>query len=341
MKFNAFRVFIVRDEETLRSLRSNTLDEGLEEFPACDPEASQWRKLGFVRPLPDVDSYMFDSANKSRAMIVETRERILPANTINRVVRERADKLAQTQGYKVNKKHMAQIKDEVVATLLPKSHIKTTQTWVVLFNDYLVVGTASPKVCDEITALLADACRATWQNRSFKLERFDPTGASTKWMTDLALNGCDIASRERCKDDDGDEDRFSPRDSATLYSSGKGGGLVKVKDIPMDEDDVQQKLAAGWLVKDMAVMYETSLLFTLTHSCIFKSFKFSDIVLNDNLNEESDNTLENMLDSALALFAGEVSRMLHCLRNGFDLIHPKQGTVNVDDSFLDEPDDEL
>lgn len=337
MKFNAFHVFTVKDTDTLRSLRSNTLDEGLEEFPACDPELSQWRKLGFVQPMPDVDCYYFDGANKSRAMIVETRERVLPANTINRVVRERAEKLAQAQGYKVNKKHMAQLKDEVIATLLPKSHIKVTQVWVVIFNDYLVVGTASPKLCDEITSLLAEACRATWEDRSFKIERFDPRGAATKWMTALAFDGRDIASRERCDD----EDVFSPRDSATLYSSGKNGGVMKVKDIPMDADEVQQKLADGWLVKDMAVMFESSLLFTLTHSCIFKGFKFSDIVLNEKLDEENENTIGAMLDSGLALFTGYVGRMLNVLGDGFDLIYPKQGTVEVDDSFLNEQDDEL
>lgn len=274
--------------------------------------------------------------------MVETRERVLPSNTVNRVVRERAEKLAEQQGHAVNKKHMAQIKDDVISILLPKSHIKTTQNWVVIANDYLIVGTASPKHCDEITALLGDACRATWKDPSFKLEKLDPRGASTRWLTALAINSTDAET------DEDDLSHFNTRDSATLYSSGKHGGVIKVKDIDMSNDAVQEKLAEGWLVKDMAVMYRSSLLFTLTHSCIFKGFKFSDVVLSEKMDDENDNSLESRLDSALALFSGEVARMLNQLADEFEVIFPStdddhsglDGDEDVDNEFM-TGDDEL
>lgn len=351
MQIKAFHVFRVVDNDTIKTFRSKVLEEALSDFPACDPVSSQWRRMGFVVTVEQAEEpeYAFEGPHGSRAMCIELRERVLPANTVNRIVRERAEKLAAQQGYKVNKRDYAQIKDDVIQDLLPRSHIKSSRSWLVYYGGYLIVGTSSPKACDEIIATLADAVRTKLPKRPFKLERFDVTTAATRWLTDLAFNGQDIRWRgihQPQDQEDCPEDLFVPREAATLYSSGKDGGLMKVKDIPMDSDSVVEKLNEGWLVKDMAVQWEDSLLFTLTHSCIFKGFKFSDIVINEKLDEENEASAVQALDSALALFCGHVYKMLGILQEGFELIQPRQveNDVSVDgEDFCEaeEDDDEL
>lgn len=155
---NALMYVIKNDEETgLISLTNEDFVEAIDNTPARDPEGSQWRSLGFTAPLSTMpDALTFQGASGLVYAIGLYAERILPASVINERVQERVNDIEDKEMRKAYRKERMQIKDDVVAELLPKSYIRRTSIPVIYHgpSGTLAIGTSSQKRADEILGLL-------------------------------------------------------------------------------------------------------------------------------------------------------------------------------------------
>lgn len=290
-------VFRITDNAT-KKLLSN-LGLFITEPTIGDPDKTQWARAGFAQhpclTLPG-DSPVFTAADGTRVVIVELRERILPGKVIKKKLAERIDDITERQGKKPNRKEIAGMKDEIVAELLPTSHIKPTEVHIVVKGEYLIICTTSARLVDLCLVLLKGA----YPNNELHIEHIAKGREPAKWMLDLLL-------------------AYSP--GGGEFNSGKSVALrnedkatARFKDMSLDADAVTDRVTAGFRPTEIAVEYGDDITFTLTDKLLIKRLKFSDILLNEVDNEVGeDKSSVTHYDATVVLVAGQMKKLLNAL----------------------------
>lgn len=194
-------------------------DDVIKAYQHRDPEHSEWYRSGLVDAMPNntVAAIFRLSATPCLGLSYQWSERILPTSTIKEKVFERVQKLVEVEGRNPPRKEIAQIRDDVVAQLLPQAFIRRTLIPVLLIGNLLLIGTSSAKRADEVMAQL--------RGMLAELE-IKPLGASllkVKTTPEVALGNL-VGLTEF----EADSMRLEPCDKAVL--EGPDGTKVSVKD---------------------------------------------------------------------------------------------------------------
>lgn len=109
-------------------------------------------------------------------------KKLLPASVINHVAKEKAKDIEEDQGYKVGRKQMKQIKENVEAMLRKKafSIYRDTRVWFDMENHFMIVDARADGKADEVIGLLAKSLDPL-PLLSFMTE-LSPTNAMTSWL---------------------------------------------------------------------------------------------------------------------------------------------------------------
>lgn len=297
--FNSYRVYMTKKDNIMereedRSLRilvnegfsgeiaERALHNVLKDAPAKDPSAASWSAWGFSAPSFFEDRLCLGYEG-CMFFFAEKRERLLPGDVLKRAVAEEITALQLKQEEPVNKKQIAEIKDVVVARLLPKSHIKA-RTIPMMFTTvgdvvFLYVFTSSAKLAEDCLGLFRHV-NATAPVYPFGYEFLHPV---EMFLTDILRSPLDYP-------------HFSAGKSASMFE--KQQGTVVYKDAELDPDineALRENLATGYYCNKLQYRFASNpgdepdeyITVSMTGKGSFSGMKFSNMLEDRTRDEES------------------------------------------------------
>lgn len=280
--------YLMADKDTHVCLSGAELSNAIPEPTVRDPDATQWSSVGFSHPDYFGESPVFEGADGTRAFMVELRERVLPGKVIQTKLAERMADIEERQGYKCGRKQRAELRDEVIAALLPTAFIKPVNILCMVAGNYLMIGTGSARLVDLVIEALRNVAPVSFKH----LAKDRSVG---KWMTDLLLNNST------------DSGMFKSGTAAVLRNAEKA--TARFKDMDLNKSEIEQLVTEGMRPIEIAVDFNERVSFALSDQLVIKRIRFSDILMEEAGEERSNDDSVGLFDANLALLSGQMRQL--------------------------------
>ena len=272
-----------------------TLSDALENNQYHPCNQSEMSKFGWSTPLKGSELLYF-TVGKQVLLLAQKEEKILPAHVIKRELDARVEKLEQTENRKLKKVEKQTLKDDVVATLLPRAFSKYQQTalWIDAENNLIYVDAASAKRAEEVLALLRKSLGSlpvvplTFANEpSLVMQEWVAKESIPQWLVSL--------------------------EEAELRDA--NNGVIRCKQQALDIDEILSLVNSKYVTK-LALEWEEHLSFVLNEDCSLKRLKFA-----DQIREKNDDILKEdyaqRFDADFVLMTGILSKLTENLLHDF------------------------
>jgi len=272
-----------------------TLSDALENNQYHPCTQSEMSKFGWSTPLKGSELLYF-TVGKQILLLAQKEEKILPAHVIKRELDARVEKLEQAENRKLKKVEKQTLKDDVVATLLPRAFSKYQQTalWIDAENNLIYVDAASAKRAEEALALLRKSLGSlpvvplTFANEpSLVMQEWVAKEIIPQWLVSL--------------------------EEAELRDA--NNGVIRCKQQALDSDEIISLVNSKYVTK-LALEWEENLSFVLNEDCSLKRLKFA-----DQIREKNDDILKEdyaqRFDADFVLMTGILSKLTENLLHDF------------------------
>lgn len=272
-----------------------TLSDALENNQYHPCNQSEMSKFGWSTPLKGSELLYF-TVGKQILLLAQKEEKILPAHVIKRELDARVEKLEQAENRKLKKVEKQTLKDDVVATLLPRAFSKYQQTalWIDAENNLIYVNAASAKRAEEALALLRKSLGSlpvvplTFANEpSLVMQEWVAKESIPQWLVSL--------------------------EEAELRDA--NNGVIRCKQQALDSDEILSLVNSKYVTK-LALEWEEHLSFVLNEDCSLKRLKFA-----DQIREKNDDILKEdyaqRFDADFVLMTGILSKLTENLLHDF------------------------
>lgn len=267
------------------------LNDALGSQPEFEPTGSQWRGIGFAPYAPSInEELVWSGANGVNLFTLMIHERNLTAATIREHVLARGKKIEDREQRKVYRNEYAQIKDEVIAELLPKAFLKHRRIPAMVIDDLLIVGASSAKLAEDFLCTLREA-----------MGSLAVRPLSTKMPPAEALRRL---MQER------KAENLALGDTAKLVNELKD--TVTFKGVTLTDDEPQTYLSNGFVPKELALFLDQDFYFKLTDTLIFKGMKFSDKLIGDAY-QDADGDHAALIDADIILTTNVIRRVVQAI----------------------------
>lgn len=282
--------FETTPEELESLLEENT-------FHPCGRHAKE--SLGWTPPLGRTGQQLAHTANGYTMLCLLKEEKILPASVINDELAERAEQLEAKEGRKLFRKERLQLKDDIIAQLLPKAFTKRKKTFAYICpkDRLLILDTASQSQAETFLSFLRNT-----------LDRLPVVPVSTKGTPP------DIMTRW-LKDGYG-SDNFELETEVELFNPKEDGNTVRCKGQDLGSNEIEELLKAGKYVKKLHVSWKDRLTCIIEDNLTIKRLKFSDVIL-EKANEYDAESVAEQFDQDFAIMTLELSRFYKDLFRAF------------------------
>lgn len=272
-----------------------TLSDALEnnQYHSCNQ--SEMSKFGWSTPLKGSELLYF-TVGKQILLLAQKEEKILPAHVIKRELDARVEKLEQAENRKLKKVEKQTLKDDVIATLLPRAFSKYQQTalWIDAENNLIYVDAASAKRAEDALALLRKSLGSlpvvplTFANEpSLVMQEWVAKESIPQWLVSL--------------------------EEAELRDA--NNGVIRCKQQALDSDEILSLVNSKYVTK-LALEWEDHLSFVLNEDCSLKRLKFA-----DQIREKNDDILKEdyaqRFDADFVLMTGILSKLTENLLHDF------------------------
>ena len=272
-----------------------TLSDALENNQYHPCNQSEMSKFGWSTPLKGSELLYF-TVGKQVLLLTQKEEKILPAHVIKRELDARVEKLEQAENRKLKKVEKQTLKDDVVATLLPRAFSKYQQTalWIDAENNLIYVDATSAKRAEEALALLRKSLGSlpvvplTFANEpSLVMQEWVAKESIPQWLVSL--------------------------EEAELRDV--NNGVIRCKQQALDSDEILSLVNSKYVTK-LALEGEEHLSFVLNEDCSLKRLKFA-----DQIREKNDDILKEdyaqRFDADFVLMTGILSKLTENLLHDF------------------------
>ena len=272
-----------------------TLSDALENNQYHPCNQSEMSKFGWSTPLKGSELLYF-TVGKQILLLAQKEEKILPAHVIKRELDARVEKLEQAENRKLKKVEKQTLKDDVVATLLPRAFSKYQQTalWIDAENNLIYVDAASAKRAEEALALLRKSLGSlpvvplTFANEpSLVMQEWVAKESIPQWLVSL--------------------------EEAELRDA--NNGVIRCKQQALNSDEILSLVNSKYVTK-LALEWEEHLSFVLNEDCSLKRLKFA-----EQIREKNDDILKEdyaqRFDADFVLMTGILSKLTENLLHDF------------------------
>ncbi len=263
-------------------------------FTPCSQ--GEMSRFGWINPLKDNELFYFQSG-KNRLLKAQREEKILPAPVIKQALDERIIELEQKQGRKLRKIEKQTLKDDVIATLLPRafSKIQTTSLWIDIENQLIFVDSASTKRAEDVLALLRKSLGSLpvvpfnfAEDIGEKMRDWLINGSTPQWLTIL------------------DEAEMKGGDDA----------IIRCRKQDLTSDEIIAFLQAGKIPSKLAMEWENHLNFVLKKEAILQRLKFADELRDKNADIDKEDHRQRF-EADFALMTGTIGQLIQHLLDVF------------------------
>ena len=269
---------------------STQLEACLNKYPLQPCGNQDMESRGWVSPHGD--DILLHAVGGQWLIAFGVELRLLPTSVVRQEAEVRAEALAERQGYKLGRRQMKELHEQITQELLPRAFTFRRRTWVWIdpVNGWLGIDTSSAARAEEVLECL----RRTLDDFPLKLVRTtrSPESAMADWLAGEAPAGFTI-----------DQD-------CELRSVSEEKATVRYAHHPLDGGEIKNHLTAGKLPTRLALTFNDRVSFVLTDKLELKRLDFLDTVREESGNE---NDAEALFDAEFTLMAGEFAHLLPAL----------------------------
>lgn len=270
-------------------ITAESLHEQLATKPFRPCGSQDFESRGWVAPCQDGD--LVHEAGLDWLVCMQTETKILPPAVINKEADARAAVIAEQQGFKLGRKAMKELREQVTTELLPRAftRIRKTFAWLNVQAGWLVVDAASGRKAEDVLELLRHSLD-TFPLTLLRTER-SPMSAMADWLAGEAPEGFTI-----------DQD-------FALQSIAEDRARATFKGHDLEAAHVAEHLEAGHLPIKLAMTFDDRLSFVLTDRGALKRIDFLDVT-RDQVAADEHEDAQALFDAEFALMTGELLRLL-------------------------------
>lgn len=184
--FNNLLVYRMTEATAFHS-RSDELNELLATKAARLPGPTELNCVGFSEPLGIDDEYVELIRSNTLTLCVNFAERMLPGKIVRQRVAAKVREIEESQERKVFAREKNQIKDEIVASMLPHAFIDQKHIRVMIIGPYIVIDSTSAKKGEDILSLMRSVL-GTLGVRPVTVKT-TPIDPFTRWFTGEKIPG--------------------------------------------------------------------------------------------------------------------------------------------------------
>ena len=272
---------------TLEALRAQLAKHP---FQSCGSQDTESR--GWIAPCEGAD--LVHAIGDDWMVCMQTETKILPPAVVQQEADKRADEFAKQHGYKLDRKQMKELREQITCELLPRAFTcsRKTYAWINVAAGWLAIDAASQSRAEDVLELLRHTLD-TFPVSLLRAER-SPMSAMADWLAGEAPDGFtldqDFALQSICED----------RARATF----KGHDL--------ESAHVTEHLEAGRLPIKLAMTYDDRLSFVLTERGELKRLDFL-AVIRDQAKADDHDDAQALFDAEFTLMTGELLQLLPAL----------------------------
>lgn len=281
-------------------------------FKPC--HSQEMFRLGWsaAAPAVDGDALTFDQGQYT-LLALRREDKVLPASVIKEALEQRVSEIELKEQRRVGKKEKNELKDQVVATLLPKafSRSKLTFGYIDFGNGLLWVDTGSNSKADEFTACLREAVGSL--PIQFVELNESPVARFTDW----------VASNQN-------PPGFEVADQCELRAGDGTDTVIRCKGSESLHDAVGNHIEAGMSVVEIALVWDDRLRFTINEAFHLKRVKLLD--QNSEKENTRDSNAAERFTGAFALMTLSLSQLYPAIieaLGGEDLTRVETGPDNL------------
>ena len=234
---------------------------------------------------------LLHTVNQQHMIALGENQKLLPGSIVRQVAQERAEILAEEQGFPVGRKQMrdlrARVADELRARALTRRRV--TRAWIDPQAGWFAVDAAGIARAETVIEALSDTL-GSFAPIAVETER-SPHAAMTSWV----LRGEAPA-------------RFSIDDDLELQTADKSKTVIRYSRHPLDGKDIQAHLASGKYPTRLGLTWNDRVSFVLTDKLQVKRLEFLEMAKDVPEGEEVDPA--EQFDIDFAVMAGELASLL-------------------------------
>ena len=259
-------------------------------FQPCGSQDHESR--GWVPPFDGGELVHAIGLNWLVCMQVE--QRILPAAVVQEEADKRAALIEQEQGFKLGRKAMKELREQVTQELLPRAftRIRKTFAWMNVGAGWLVVDAASERKAEDVLELLRHSLD-TFPLALLRTER-SPMSAMAGWLAGGAPDG------------------FTLDQDFALQSISEDKARATFKGHDLESTHIDELLEAGNLPTKLAMTFDDRISFVLTERGALKRIDFLDVI-RDQAKADEHEDAQALFDAEFALMTGELLRLLQAV----------------------------
>ena len=283
------------------TLTSELLEKALGEHEFRHCGAHDLATMGFARCIGGLFAH---AAQGMFTVRIQKEEKLLPSSVVNAKLEEAIERVEMETGAPVGKKAKADLKQEIVAKLLPQAFTdrKSTYGTIIPESNLVIVHAGSYSQAEAWLAMVRKAIGSLpvvpFARRSIQSEL-------TNWVTDTT------------------PDTISLLEEAELKATDDTGGLVRVKNQELDSAEVSAHLDAGKLVQKVAFEYDEAFTAILCEDGSIKRIKLTDRVLEENDDIPKDQ-VEARFDADVYLYVSTLLGFIKLIDAEFQLTEQEQ-----------------
>ena len=289
--FRNIQIYRLAADHTLSADAINTALTKRPFVPCSSRDAMQQGWIAPAAHSPDVLAYAWQNAV---LVSLQHEEKILPGAVVKRETEKWAAMLERAENRQVGKREKKEIREQVIDKLLERAFTRQsiTRALIDLQQGLVLVDASSAGKAEMFLSLLRESL-GSLPTRLVQTQT-TPQTAMTLWLESADAGVFDLA--QEC----------------ALAFPGDDGAKAKLTRQPMSGDEVQQHLAAGKLVTQLALSYQDRVAFVLTDKLELKRVTMMD-TLEEELKDTDAADREALFNTGLTLLLGETRVLVPAL----------------------------
>jgi recombination associated protein RdgC len=240
---------------------------------------------------PSGTGRLVHTVNQQHLIALGVNQKLLPASIIRQVTLERAEALAQENGFPVGRRQMRDLKMRVTEELRAKAltRRRVTRAWIDPTNGWLVVDAAGAAKAEELIETLRDTLDSL-AVQFIETER-SPQMSMAVW---LKLGEAPL--------------RLTIDQHLELKAANHSKATIRYSHHPLEGKDIQAHLSAGMYPTRLGLTWNDRIAFVLNEKMQIKRVEFLEMSKDSAAGGELDEA--EQFDIDFTVMAGELAKLL-------------------------------
>jgi recombination associated protein RdgC len=241
---------------------------------------------------PSGTGRLVHTVNQQHLIALGVNQKLLPASIIRQVTLERAEALAQENGFPVGRRQMRDLKMRVTEELRAKAltRRRITRAWIDPLNGWLVVDAAGAAKAEELIETLRDTL-GSLAVLFIETER-SPQMSMAVW---LKLGEAPL--------------RLTIDQDLELKAANQSKATIRYSQHPLEGKEIQAHMAAGMYPTRLGLTWNDRIAFVLNEKMQIKRVEFLEMS-NDAADGADDLNEAEQFDIDFTVMAGELARLI-------------------------------